>query len=280
MLRESRARIGGVVYPGIYDYRANKGRLSWQVQVDSPDQPLVKVRRFPDGSEFFGIREESLVPRSTTYNLLTTVAYNLVKDLGNKEPFTAIDIGTGSGVTAYYLAKALENNSEARVCATDISPQALETAFMNFQHNKLSINPTFRKSNLLQGIKEDYGKVNFIFSNPPFAKSGKFLQNGFDPAIAYDGGVDGLDYYREIIHQAKDVLTPDGTILFQITPVHIDNIRKNYTLDSLITFAKDELNDKSIGLSAITEGPLKDRIVGVLISTQHIVQKYANLGTI
>jgi release factor glutamine methyltransferase len=39
---------------------------------------------------------------------------------------------------------------------------------------------------------------------------------GWEPAMALDGGIDGLDFYRLIIEQAPRVLTDGGSVLVEI----------------------------------------------------------------
>ena len=38
----------------------------------------------------------------------------------------------------------------------------------------------------------------------------------YEPMLALDGGKDGLDFYRNIINQAKNYINPNGCIVFEI----------------------------------------------------------------
>ena len=38
----------------------------------------------------------------------------------------------------------------------------------------------------------------------------------FDPALALDGGEDGLDFYRRLIGASRDYLSPGGWLLLEI----------------------------------------------------------------
>lgn len=257
-----------VVYPGIYGYRADKGFSPTNHEVD---QPLFKVRRFSDGKEFFGYNGEVLVPRLGTYILMHDVVMPHVKQSSTSGRFIAVDVGTGSGIGALYISEATSHNPEGRVIATDICPHALDFAQINFQNNGVRRPADLRQTDLLTGIKEEFGKVDFIFSNPPFAPTAEVPRNGFDPIHAYDGGHDGLNFYRRIAMQAKDTLTPNGVLVFQISPCA--------SMKSLIQIAKYSFPNSSVGLIGATEGPLKGYgPIGLIIGPNDVVSTYANRG--
>ena len=62
--------------------------------------------------------------------------------------------------------------------------------------------------------------ADIIVSNPPYIKSQEvpLLQKEvtFEPALALDGGSDGLIFYRYIINKWSEKLKSDGEILFEI----------------------------------------------------------------
>jgi release factor glutamine methyltransferase len=60
-----------------------------------------------------------------------------------------------------------------------------------------------------------------IVSNPPYIETDvvKTLDKevvDYDPALALDGGNDGLDYYREIAKNIKNYLLDNGVLLLEI----------------------------------------------------------------
>lgn len=74
------------------------------------------------------------------------------------------------------------------------------------------------RSNLFENIN---GTFDLIVSNPPYVAQPELLQlmpevREFEPVTALDGGVDGLDFYREIVKQGKDHLNQDGYLYFEI----------------------------------------------------------------
>lgn len=262
---------GGQPYPGIQAYRADR-KLESDCVIDVA-QPLVKVRAFPDGTEFFGLRDEVLVPRLGTHILMRDVASKILADIGRIGPYTAVDVGTGSGIGALYMEQALEDNADALVIATDINQEAINFAFMNFQNNRLRRPPLLMRTNLLAGITKHVEQVDFIFSNPPFAPTCSVPRNGFDPELAYDGGLDGLDFYRKLAQQARELLSPSGILLFQISPAA--------PLQELIAIAQANFPNAVIGIIGATEGSLKGKgPIGLLIGRQEHVELYANRGMV
>ena len=75
----------------------------------------------------------------------------------------------------------------------------------------------FIKSDLFENIQDKY---EMIVSNPPYIRTAEIeeLQREVkkEPKRALDGGESGLDFYDKILKQAKEYLTDDGVILFEI----------------------------------------------------------------
>src|SRR6059058_5977085 len=104
--------------------------------------------------EFCGLTflcdKRALVPRPETEQLVEL----LIADLGPRIAHSRIvDIGTGSGVIAFSLAKEF---SEAEIFAVDISEDALALARENAKRLGLNDRVDFKKSNLLEDIDETF----------------------------------------------------------------------------------------------------------------------------
>lgn len=121
-----------------------------------------------------------------------------------------LDLCTGSGAISISIAKLI---SDVKVFASDISKEALKVAKLNDKENKV----TFIESDMFKNIKE---KFDIIVSNPPYIKTeevktlSKEVQN--EPMLALDGGQDGLMFYRDIIENAHNHLTPNGYLCLEI----------------------------------------------------------------
>ena len=159
----------------------------------------------------FYVNENVLIPRPDT-EILVEEVIKIAKKINAKK---ILDLCTGSGAIAVSLAKYIENS---QVTATDISEEALVIAERNAKNNKVDKQIAFLSSNLFYEIPKD--KYDMIVSNPPYIKReivktlAKQVQN--EPLMALDGGWDGLDFYRKIIHQADDFLKYGGYLCLEI----------------------------------------------------------------
>lgn len=181
-----------------------------------PLQYMINSQEFM-GLDFF-VKEGVLIPRPDT-EILVEKIINVVKhtELRNKT-IRILDIGTGSGAIALSLGYYLKN---CIVTAIDISDIAIETARINADKLGLS-NVLIKKSDVFGEIKNVKTKSNekydIVVSNPPYIEQ-SVIENlqtevsKYEPKLALDGGIDGLDYYRRIvdvfsfIHQEKSILS-------------------------------------------------------------------------
>lgn len=132
---------------------------------------------------------------------------------GGQAP-TLLDIGTGSGVIAITLALELPG---AEVSATDISPAALELAKGNASRHTLGDTVTFSEADLFPPGET---RFDLIIANLPYIASGDLasLQPEVrqDPALALDGGPDGLAIIERLITQSPHRLAEGGTLALEI----------------------------------------------------------------
>ena len=153
----------------------------------------------------FYVDENVLIPRPDTEVLVEQVI-KIAKKINAKK---ILDLCTGSGAIAVSLAKYIENSE---ITAIDISKKALS------QMKKVENQITFIESDLFENIPK--GKYDIIVSNPPYIKKeiiktlGKEVQQ--EPKIALDGGYDGLDFYRKIVHQSYEYLKFKGYLCLEI----------------------------------------------------------------
>jgi release factor glutamine methyltransferase len=156
----------------------------------------------------FGVSCDVLIPRHDTA-VLVSEAVTKVPDAD-----TALDIGTGSGCIAVVLALQLP---QAAVTATDISEMALAVAIRNARQHGAPVE--FLHGSLFSPLTGRH--FDLIVSNPPYIPTADIdtLQpevREFDPLIALDGGVDGLDFYRALIPAALCFLNPHGWLLVEV----------------------------------------------------------------
>lgn len=162
--------------------------------------------------EFFGldfeVTADVLVPR---YDTETLVREALLRAPG---AISVLDIGTGSGCVAVALARELP---AAHVSAIDISTAALRVARSNAEKNGVAVE--FLEGSLCEPVAGRF--FDLIVSNPPYIPSCDILTlepevRDFDPLCALDGGIDGLEIYRDLIPAAQACLRPGGWLLVEI----------------------------------------------------------------
>ena len=161
-----------------------------------------------------------LVPRPETETIVEAALDFVVrggKDLKNLrlERLRILDIGTGSGALLLALLTELTN---ATGIATDISPAAIEVARANAERLGLGKRCGFVVCNIAAGVT---GPFDLIVSNPPYIAHAEIATldpdvRDYDPALALDGGKDGLDAYRAIAAQAPRLLAPGGRLIVEL----------------------------------------------------------------
>ena len=164
--------------------------------------------------EFFGLAlavdHRVLIPRPETEVLVErALAAARARD---RPDLVLADIGTGSGCIAVALACHLP---QARVYATDISPQALEVAGENVRRHGLGERVLLLCGDLCAPLPEP---VDLLVCNPPYTVW-EDLPAGitaFEPRLALDGGSDGLEVYRRLLPQIGLAVLPGGQALLEV----------------------------------------------------------------
>ena len=176
----------------------------------STGKPLQQVFGYTD---FYGMKinvnSDVLCPRPETEYLVEEVSRLIKQD--NLQ--AVLDLCTGSGAIALVVKR---DNPNVAVTASDISEKALMVAKQNAEQNNLHVD--FVVSNLFDNIN---GEFDLIVSNPPYIKTDVIGTldpevRFFEPTIALDGGMDGLDFYRKIVENAKNHLKIGGILAFEI----------------------------------------------------------------
>jgi release factor glutamine methyltransferase len=163
--------------------------------------------------EFFGLEFEItpdvLIPRPETELLVERALGWLRADPSRRR---AVDVGTGSGCIAISLAA---NLPDLRIMATDISPAALQVAGRNARANGVEGRVEFCCCDLFP----DRIGFDLIAANLPYVPTRTLEQlsiHGREPALAVDGGSDGLAQIRRLLAQVPERLVPGGLLLIEI----------------------------------------------------------------
>jgi release factor glutamine methyltransferase len=170
--------------------------------------------------EFYGydflVDSRVLIPRPETELLIDLVLRHLV----TLSPCQVLDIGTGSGCIAITLALKLPS---AQITAVDISPDALALARLNAGRHGISHRVDFIQSDLLSALQLPARRAsNFqlLIANLPYVTSRDVAHLAFEPALALDGGPDGLALLRRLLADAPRVMAPPSGLLLEINDAY------------------------------------------------------------
>lgn len=174
------------------------------------------------------VTPDVLVPRPETETVVELVLDAVVGDALRMEKLRILDIGTGSGALLLALLSELQN---AVGTGTDISAAALKVAHANAARNGLESRCNFVACDMATGLD---GRFDVIVSNPPYVARGDIAGlapevRDHEPALALDGGNDGLDAYRAIAAQARRLLTPDGWLIVELGAGQEPSVRALFT---------------------------------------------------
>ncbi len=161
-------------------------------------------------SENFTVNHATLVPRPETELLI----YKIINFYKNKS-INILDIGTGSGCILLSILKELNSSKGIGI---DISAKAIQMAKINSKNLNLINRSKFKVFDLSEF---NIGKYDLIVSNPPYIPS-KDIKNlskdviSYEPKMALDGGLDGLDLIKKVIYKSNNLLKRNGLLSLEI----------------------------------------------------------------
>ncbi len=156
-----------------------------------------------------------LIPRADT-ETLGELAVRLSPRTGS-----ALDVCCGTGCLGIALKLARPGLS---VFAGDLSPHAAALARRNAALHNVTID--VREGDLFAPF--DGMAFDVILSNPPYIPAGELagLQEEVrrEPALALDGGPDGLGFYRRIFDESPAYMNPGGWLALEIGDTQADAV--------------------------------------------------------
>lgn len=130
-------------------------------------------------------------------------------------PATGVDLCTGSGAIACYLAEAVPG---ARLLATELDQVALGWARRNLAGRGVEL----LAGDLDEPLPDELrGEVDVLVANVPYVPSGQIPLLPHDvrehePLLALDGGDQGLDVFGRLVGRAGRWLAPGGWLVCEI----------------------------------------------------------------
>lgn len=156
------------------------------------------------------VSPDVLIPRPETEHLVELVCAHFER----QQPYTFLDMCTGSGCIAVALAKQFPN---ARVLAVDVSEKSLQIAYQNVKKYKVENRVQLLQSNLWENVM---GTFDLIISNPPYIPTENLASLSAEvkrePRLALDGGADGYEITRLLCAAADSYLNPGGLLALEL----------------------------------------------------------------
>ncbi|MFD2117067.1 peptide chain release factor N(5)-glutamine methyltransferase [Paenibacillus yanchengensis] len=163
---------------------------------------------------------------------------------------TILDVGTGSGAIAVTLAA---ERPGYRICASDISPDALDVARANAERHGVSRHVAFAMGDLLAPLLHTTSSgasrlehagfaVDVLVSNPPYIPAADIAElqrevRDHEPLLALQGGTDGLDPYRQMIETLARLSEVPRIVAFELgiyqPPLVVEMLRQLQCWDSI-----------------------------------------------
>jgi release factor glutamine methyltransferase len=203
----TRPRSSILAFPETRVHAAAAERYARLIVRRARREPLAYLVR---GQEFFSlplrVTQAVLIPRPETELLVEEALAHCPRG----EARSVLDLATGSGAIACALK---HERPELDVVAGDVSGAALTVARANAERLGLAVR--FVESDWFQGLAGE--RFDLIVCNPPYVASndGAFAELAFEPRLALDGGVDGLDALRAVLGGARAHLADAGLLLLE-----------------------------------------------------------------
>ena len=163
-------------------------------------------------ADFMGLRlyvdSNVLIPRQDTETLVESV----IIALQPRREARVLDLCAGSGAIGLSIKTLVPG---AEVTLSDISAGALEVVRRNA--HELNAEVSIKQGDLFKAVGRE--KYDLVVSNPPYIRTEDMaaLQREvqFEPALALEAGLDGLDFYRRIASEVQDHLNPGGCVYLE-----------------------------------------------------------------
>ncbi len=179
-------------------------------------------------AEFLGLQlavgAAVFIPRPETELLVERAAA-----LGATGAGVALDLCAGSGAVACALATRCPGLT---IWAVELSPEAAAWGRANIERLGLADRVTLLEGDLFTPLaaRDLAGRCDLVLANPPYIATPALAGlpeevRAWEPALALDGGPDGLAVVERILTEAPRFLRPGGRLLVEVGHAHAAPLR-------------------------------------------------------
>ncbi len=178
--------------------------------------------------EFYGlpfkVTEDTLIPRSDTETLVEAA----LAFVNGRTRTRVLDLCCGTGCVGIALARFARNTISCIL--GDISVPALRVAKDNVALNRMTRSVSVATCDARRPCPDVFGSFDLITCNPPYIPTAEIgtldpeVQR--EPALALDGGEDGLDFYRAICKNFRSAIREGGALMFEVGLGQYEQVRE------------------------------------------------------
>lgn len=164
------------------------------------------------------VRAGVLIPRPETEFVVEAALHYAKPCIRQAGRCRILDVGTGSGNIAIAVASDL---GHVAIVATDLSAEALAIAQANARACGVADRITFLQCNLIGALNPRRARFDLLLSNPPYIATHEHALlpetiRCYEPRMAFDGGDDGLRFYRRLIAEAAQFLHNGSAAIVEV----------------------------------------------------------------
>ncbi|MGH8058182.1 MAG: peptide chain release factor N(5)-glutamine methyltransferase [Candidatus Entotheonellia bacterium] len=164
------------------------------------------------------VRAGVLIPRPETEFVVEAALHYAKPCIRQAGRCRILDVGTGSGNIAIAVASDL---GQAVIVATDLSAEALAIAQANARACGVADRITFLQCDLIGALNPRKARFDLLLSNPPYIATRECASlpktiRCYEPRMAFDGGDDGLLFYRRLIAEAAQFLHNGSAAIVEV----------------------------------------------------------------
>jgi ribosomal protein L3 glutamine methyltransferase len=160
----------------------------------------------------FYVDERTIVPRSL---IAETLADGTLDAWLSPKTRRVLDLCTGNGSLAVLAARAWP---KVTVDAADLSADALAVARINVEKHGLADRIRLHRGDGLDAVAGQ--RYDLILCNPPYVNAASMAalpaEYRAEPALALDGGADGMSFIRSLLHHVASHMTQHAVVVLEI----------------------------------------------------------------
>ena len=181
-------------------------------------EPVSRIRGWREfWSLRFAISPSTLDPRPDSETVIEAAVKWAIAKSAQTKPLRCLDLGTGSGCLLLALLSELP---QATGIGIDLSRDAIDLAAVNATSLGLGERAHFHQHNFCYDLSS-LGSFDIILSNPPYIPTADIDclavdVKSFDPALALDGGIDGMACWQGLLPRLGEPLSEEGAAFVEI----------------------------------------------------------------